>query len=106
MPLPRDKPKSHGADRRSSDQDGLLANGVLGRRLESLPSPILLSELNRGQHGRFRESDLPLVLSLLAGIDEAGALEAAATVRDVVVGEDAAAWIARSQFYERVGSRR
>ena len=54
----------------------------------------------------FRESDLPLVLSLLAGIDEAGALEAAATVRDVVVGEDAAAWIARSQFYERVGSRR
>eukprot|EP01048_Picozoa_sp_COSAG05_P013202 COSAG05_NODE_1384_length_5014_cov_19.104440_1_plen_88_part_10 len=32
-------PPRVGADRRSSDQDGLLANGVLGPRLESLPAP-------------------------------------------------------------------
>ena len=48
-------PPRVGADRSSSDQDGLLASGVLGRRLESPPSPALLSELDCGQHERFRD---------------------------------------------------
>ena len=74
-------PPRVGADRRSSDQDGLLANGVLGPRLESLPAPVLLEELNRGQPGRFHAPDIPLVLSLLAGIDDAGVLEAGARVK-------------------------
>ena len=47
-------PPRVGADRSSSDQDGLSANGILWRSLESLPSLVLLSELNRGQHERFR----------------------------------------------------
>ena len=90
MPYPG--PPRVGADRRSSDQDGLLANGVLGPRLESLPAPVLLDELNRGQPGRFRAPDTPLVRSLLAGIDDAGVPEAGARGRGVVAGQDAAAW--------------
>ena len=59
--------------------------------MESLPAPILLEELNRGQPGRFHAPDIPLVLFLLAGIDDAGVLEAGARVRGVVAGQDAAA---------------
>ena len=59
--------------------------------MESLPAPVLLEELNRGQPGRFRAPDTPLILSLLAGIDDAGVPEAGARGRGVVAGQDAAA---------------
>ena len=54
----------------------MSATNILGWSFESLPSPVLLSELNRGQHARFQESDAPHVLSLLAGIGEDDELEA------------------------------
>ena len=56
-------PPHDGADRSSSDQDGLLF-------LESLSPSALLLELNRGQPGRFRASDVPNVQSLLGGISD------------------------------------
>ena len=84
-------PPRDGADRSSSDQDGLQASNISECSLKSLSPPALLSELNRGQPARFRASDVPHARSFLQGIDDDDDLATTELAADAVVGYGAGA---------------
>ena len=79
-------PPRAGGDRSSRFQDGLLANDHSREQEE------LLSELNAIGRASFQLSDVPTMVSLLAGIgdgDSSGAASASEQISAAVVGEGA-----------------